>query len=442
MNDTKFGTWTVPESPVDIEYSFIVIDEIRQVVAEGFQRLSRGGIEVGGVLYGSREGRTVRITAMREIACEHARGPTFHLSDNDRALLTTQLEREREDPRLAGMTVVGWFLSHTRSEITLQQSDLETYSKFFPQPWQVTMVIRPGRASTMRAGFFVRESDGTVKTDHSYHDFQFPDRLAGMLDRPPRERATQGDRGVSGERGISGERGVPADWAVSAEPIMPPGRRGAQYLDTASDVGELPPRATNLSRSPLSLKQDYAPVAQRKLPWGVIGIVAAALILAVLGLRVYGPRLTAEPISLAVSERDGQLQIHWNPRSQSIVSATRASLDITDGVNSTDKQTVILGLHELASGNFTYSRKTGDVQVRMVVTGSGVPIEEGSRFLGAAPVAIDANEADLTKVERDALQDEVTRLRAQNGQQAERIQQLERNLTIMRSRLGIVEGSR
>jgi len=442
MNDTKFGTWTVPESPVDIEYSFIVIDEIRQVVAEGFQRLSRGGIEVGGVLYGAREGRTVRIMAMREIACEHARGPTFHLSDNDRALLTTQLEREREDPRLSGMTAVGWFLSHTRSEITLQQSDLETYGKFFPEPWQVTMVIRPGRASTMRAGFFVRESDGTVKTDHSYHDFQFPDRLAGVLDRLPRERMAQGDRGVPGGRGISGERGVAADWAVSAEPFMPPERRGTQYLDTASEAGELPPRESALLRSPLSLKQDYAPVARRKIPWGIIGIIAVAVILAVLGLRVFGPRLNAEPISLAVSEHDGQLQIHWNPRSQSIVSATRASLDITDGVNPTDKQTVILGLHELASGNFTYSRKTGDVQVRMVVTGASGPIEEGSRFLGAAPVAIDANEADVTKVERDALQDEVTRLRAQNSQQVERIQQLERNLTIMRSRLGIVEGSR
>src|SRR6266849_4164333 len=225
MSDVKFGSWSVAESPITIEYSLVVIEEIRHEVAEGFQRLSRGGIEVGGVLYGSREGRTVRIMAMREIACEHARGPTFHLSGNDRALLTAQLEREREDPRLSGMTVVGWFLSHTRSEITLQQSDLETYGKFFPEPWQVTMVIRPGRASTMRAGFFVRESDGTVKTDHSYHDFQFPDRLAGMLDRPPRERAAQSDRGVSGERGISGERGVPADWAVSAEPIVPAVRR-------------------------------------------------------------------------------------------------------------------------------------------------------------------------------------------------------------------------
>ena len=66
MSEAKFGSWVVPESPVDVEYSLIVIDEIRQVVADGFQRLQRGGIVVGGVLYGTRQERVVKVTAMRE----------------------------------------------------------------------------------------------------------------------------------------------------------------------------------------------------------------------------------------------------------------------------------------------------------------------------------------------------------------------------------------
>jgi len=45
--DTHFGSWTVAESPLTIEYSLVVIEEIRHVVTEGFQRLSRGGLEVG-----------------------------------------------------------------------------------------------------------------------------------------------------------------------------------------------------------------------------------------------------------------------------------------------------------------------------------------------------------------------------------------------------------
>src|SRR5580692_6926052 len=200
-SDVKFGSWSVTESPLTVEYSLVVIEEIRHEVAEGFQRLSRGGIEVGGVLYGTRDGRTVRVLAMRPIACEHARGPGFLFSDKDRVALNEQLVRDKEDPQLQELISVGWFLSHTRSEIALTESDLEIYSIFFPAPWQVTLVVRPGRAGSMRAGFFVREADGTVKSESSYLEFNFPDRLAGVLDRAPAPRGER-DR-VQGERRLN-----------------------------------------------------------------------------------------------------------------------------------------------------------------------------------------------------------------------------------------------
>src|SRR5437870_7801531 len=100
MSDVTFGTWAVAESPITIEYSLVVIEEIRREVAEGFQKLSRGGIEVGGVLYGTRDSREVRLLAIRPIACEHARGPSFQLSDNDRAALDQQLSQDHDDPQL------------------------------------------------------------------------------------------------------------------------------------------------------------------------------------------------------------------------------------------------------------------------------------------------------------------------------------------------------
>src|SRR5579862_106820 len=100
MSDVKIASWGVTESPIIVEYSLVVIDEIRRAVIEGFQRLSRGGIEVGGVLYGAREGRTVRLLAMRPIECEHARGPSFALSDADQAALQAQLAKDEQDSRL------------------------------------------------------------------------------------------------------------------------------------------------------------------------------------------------------------------------------------------------------------------------------------------------------------------------------------------------------
>src|SRR5260370_20831309 len=108
MSDLTPGGWRVAESSVSIEYSLVVMEEMRQAVAEGFQKLSRGGLEVGGILYGNRDGRTVRILGMRPVECEHARGPAFLLSDKDKAALAEQLRSA--EPRLEVMIPAAWFL--------------------------------------------------------------------------------------------------------------------------------------------------------------------------------------------------------------------------------------------------------------------------------------------------------------------------------------------
>jgi proteasome lid subunit RPN8/RPN11 len=136
MSDVTSGTWNVAASPIIVEYLLVVVEEIRREVAEGFQKLSGGGIEVGGLLYGVREGQTVRIMAIRPSICEHSNGPGFRFSERDRAALREQIRQAQEDPRLAGLVCVGWYVSHTRSEIALSESDQEIFSTFFPQPWQ------------------------------------------------------------------------------------------------------------------------------------------------------------------------------------------------------------------------------------------------------------------------------------------------------------------
>ncbi|HML17222.1 MAG TPA: hypothetical protein VK419_09355 [Bryobacteraceae bacterium] len=414
MNDVKFGSWTVPESPTVVEYSLVVIEEIRHEVAEGFQRLSRGGIEVGGVLYGTREERHVRILAMRPIACEHARGPSFLLSDKDRVALNDQLLRDAEDSRLEGLISVGWFLSHTRSEIGLTDSDLEIFSIFFPAPWQVAMVVRPGRGGSMRAGIFVREADGTVKNERSYLEFNFPDRLAGVFDRAP-------DR----PRPERGERRTPSYFRADAGATAP--------VHTPSFAPGIPAEAA-YAEAPQLLA---APRRKRHWIWLVAWVVVAAA-LAVAALRYWMPAspTASQSMSLAVVERDGQLVIQWNPESPPVRTASRGSLEIVDG---TDNQTVELKPAELAAGRFTYVRKSGDVGVRMTVEDpGGVQPQEASRFLGRPPApAVDKQALSDLEQRRADLEAEVARLRQQNQAQAERIQTLERTLRILQLRLGI-----
>src|SRR5665213_954390 len=360
VTEPKFGSWAVSQSPVDVEYSLVVIDEIRQVVADGFQRLQRGGIEVGGVLYGTREDRVVRVLAMREIACEHARGPTFHLSDNDRAALTAQLARGKEDMRLEGMLVVGWFLSHTRSDVTLQQSDLDTYSAFFPEPWQVTMVVHPGRAGAMRAGFFVREPDGSVKGERSYQEFNFPDRTAGVLDRAPRERRPLMDPPPADRLPTARYPAAPDAAGARETGLREAGLREA--IDPREPLDE--PRArfdAPLFGQPSHPNPQYSPYPNtgRKIPWAIIGVVVAALLAAVAGLKYLGPQLNQEPLSLGMIEQNGQLQIQWNRASRSILNASGGTLEIVDGQ---DKRDIPMSRSDLAQGSFTYARQSGDVQ--------------------------------------------------------------------------------
>ncbi|HEV2200559.1 MAG TPA: hypothetical protein VGR73_12120 [Bryobacteraceae bacterium] len=424
MSETKFGSWVVPEGRAAVEYSLVVVEEIRQAVSEGFQRFARGGIEVGGVLYGTYDGKTARILAVREIVCEHARGPSFILSDKDRAALTEQLVRERADPRLEGFMALGWFVSHTRSEIVLSPSDQETFEAFFPELWQLTLVVRPGRIGAMQAGFFVREADGTLKTERSYQDFDFPDRIAMPVDRPPRERPSSGD-----QHGASQQNAASVTQPESAG-AAPEGRELPLF-------GSLPGM-----QSPAA--PEYAPYPYRKKRWP--WVMAAATILAAavvaagaigVGLRFFAVRPAAEPISLAVYERDAQLRIEWNHEAAPVRWAARGTLEIVDGPNT---RNVPLTPTDLARGSFTYARASGDVQVRLEVQdATGGKTQEASRFLGTPPRAADANELDTTQLERDALKDEVTRLRNQNAAEAERIQQLERTLTILRARLGILE---
>jgi proteasome lid subunit RPN8/RPN11 len=420
MSDLKFAAWSVAESPITIEYSLIVIEEMRHAVAEGFQRLSRGGIEVGGILYGTREERTLRILAMRPIACEHARGPAFLLSDKDRKGLNEQLTADAQDSHLEGLVSLGWFLSHTRSEIALSDSDLELYSIFFPAPWQVTLVVRPGRGGSMRAGFFVREADGTVKSENSYLEFNFPERSTGLVERAPSPRSER----VPGERRTNA---LPKFEGPRPEAFQSSAGAGA----VAAVRREIPPPPEIAAPSFGQPKYLPSPPPKRKWPW-LVGWAVLVLLAVVFGLRYWMFRPAIEPISLAVVEREGQLRIEWNHTSRPVNAAVRGTLVINDGSNT---QTFALSPRELTAGSYTYVRKTGDVEVRMSVEDAeGGKVQEASRFLGQPPVKIDPGEMDDLKKKRDELQTEVDRLTQENRFREEKIRELQRTVQIMQAR--------
>jgi len=445
MSEVKFGTWSVASTPLTIEYSLVVIEEIRHEVAEGFQKLSRGGIEVGGLLYGLRDGNTVRIMAIRPSACEHANGPAFRLSERDRAALAEQMKQDREDPRLEGLVCVGWYVSHTRTEITLSDSDRELFSTYFHQPWQVTLVIRPVRGGNMRAGFFVWEPDGTVNGSQSYLEFSFPDRLAAF-DHRAEYRGSFAERRAP-ERRPEPRPEVRPEPRPIVRPVEPP------VLRPVAEAVAYSPSSAPISSTITTLFGDAAPAPDR-IDSGIapeqagpkkksaakkwFGAAAASIVvaaLAVAGARYFSIAPVNQTIGLTVLERDGQLDIGWDRAAAPVAKAVRATLDITDG---TQNRTIPLTPADLALGKFSYKRETGDIQVRMnVEDADGIKVPEASRFLGPPPSKGNADELKALEQRRDELEAEVARLKQSNDQQAQRIQQLERTLKILQTRPGV-----
>ncbi len=502
---TKFGAWTTPQSELEIEYSLVVLEEIRRSVTDGFQRL-RGGMEVGGILYGTRDQSKLRIEAIRDITCEHAHGPSFHLSDKDHQALDQQLLTDQDDPRLKGYVVLGWFVSHPRKDIALQPSDVELYDRYFPGTWQITLVIRPGRAGMMRAGFFVRDADGHVKTDRSYQDFNFPELAPGTIPAmlnsavinlaaatpaaanpgpkalAPRPAEVRGRREAADGDGVrprgldSSRTPIPATDHAYVQPGLQPDFAHDFQPDFRGVAAPAPMNSAAHSASSVSLESapsNLVPSASPYLPaeradagqrsFGepppdrgrsssragalrtVTLAVAAALagaLASFAGLRGLPDHKNVEPISLAMFDHAGQLQIQWNHSAGALSAAKNGSIEIEDGGS---KQTFSLTAQDLAQGSYTYVRKTGDVQVRMQVADEhGQQKQEASRFLGAAATPSDAIPAVSAPVKASnpgennaAVSVDLDAALEESARQKTRIQQLERTIVILQGRLGV-----
>src|ERR1039457_1384765 len=167
--ESAVGTWSAPECPYTIEYSPRVLDDIRLAVVDALYSLPRGGAEIGGILLGRFADGRISTLEYQALDCEHAMGPSFTLSQNDQTQLADFLAAARQHPD--GMRPVGWYHSHTRSDIFLSDADQDIHKRFFPEPWQIALVLKPSTFEPTRGGFFFREADGSIRGSASYQEF-------------------------------------------------------------------------------------------------------------------------------------------------------------------------------------------------------------------------------------------------------------------------------
>ncbi|HEY6989100.1 MAG TPA: hypothetical protein VH369_11980 [Bryobacteraceae bacterium] len=180
------AVWTAPDSSSTVTYSLSVFHEIDFAVNEGYRKISHGGVEVGGLLFGVLEENGPQIDAFRPVACDHASGPSFVLSEGDVERLAAQLDAAASDPELSALKPVGWFLSRTRSPLQLLERDLALFDRFFPEPRTVTVLVKPERFQPTRFTFLVRDREGKLAPGSEPQPIilPLPGRAASSDDQP------------------------------------------------------------------------------------------------------------------------------------------------------------------------------------------------------------------------------------------------------------------
>src|SRR4051812_20402320 len=108
----ELASWSVESQSFTIEYSPRVLEEIRAEAVDGLLRIRRGGIEVGGVLFGVRKGKRTPLLPRRAFRGECAQGPSFLPWGNDERAFDSLIPTPTADPGLSGLEAVGWYHSH------------------------------------------------------------------------------------------------------------------------------------------------------------------------------------------------------------------------------------------------------------------------------------------------------------------------------------------
>jgi hypothetical protein len=199
--------WEVPERLISIHLAYSVIERLERDVIAAFNAVPKRGAEVGGLLLGHVDesgNRTVYINDFTPVVCEYRRGPSYLLSDGDRAGLESAIAR-------AGTSVVGFYRSHTRKDFGFDEEDVSHFRTYFPDSNRVFLLIKPLSISQSVARVSLWEG-GELGGDSSLAEFSFGRRwIPEHVTQAPAKTVTV--------------EAVPNEAAVPQEPDRPQRRR-------------------------------------------------------------------------------------------------------------------------------------------------------------------------------------------------------------------------
>jgi hypothetical protein len=372
-----YYVWEIPEK-ISVRLHFDVIDRMSPEILRGLGALKRRGAEVGGLLLGRQEpGVPQRVTVedFEPIPSEYRTGPSYNLSQKDLVAFEAAIARRRDD--LSSLTVVGFYRSHTRDELFMDEADLGIATRYFPGIGSVFLLVKPFATKPSVGGFFFWE-DGAINREASHLLFPFHrTELGGGEVRVPEPAARR-----------TQERPSLPPYSPALEPAASP------------DIEDDPWPA--IRQANLSILNS-PPEPKSRIQWRWV-IVPAFFVLALAAgyfgfQNMAGARVSVTPppppmpaadaplpLKLSVAEKGEQLDVTWDRNAPAIALAQRGVLSILDGVNRRDLE---LSGAQLRNGRVLYSRLSQDVGLHLVVFPEGrEPVSESIRIVSADPVPL------------------------------------------------------
>ena len=343
---------------------------------ERFNSLPHGGSEIFGILLGTHNSAGVRITGFRALITEHEFARPGELSDEECAAFARAMPASSGEPGASPEAAVGAFRSHPRSSLMLGERDLEIANTLFPQPWQVTLVLRPGNSAMTRGRIFFRKSAGPLAAGAGFREFTVDP--AGI--EIPRESA------------VRLAELLPAAVAPIQDAL--PRTDALPVLAAGAGSAEQPPESTP--------EQPHVPEALpvltlRMTPGWATALRWPAALFSIAGwmavLYWFG---TTQGLGLRVFDNQGQLHASSDRKIKPVGQGRNAHVEINDGGA---KTWVEQDREQLHDGKVTNMRDPSNVPVRLVVPRAGAaPLEDVARLLGLVgqPAAVASSQEPLS----------------------------------------------
>src|SRR6185312_2665602 len=292
----------------EIECSSKALHGVCMEAAAGLRKLSKGGLEIGGVLFGERANGLIRVLATRPIECEHRFGPSFVLSDTDEASLRGMLTGFRSDSALAALEPVGCYFTHSRHGSALTERDIELCNRYFGEKDQIVLLLIPNLRGRVEGTVLVRDAAGALG---SCHEFEH-----SVLGSPQREAARIPPPSPSDPKAMSRVRTA----AKLRCEVVP----GNTPLHTPAATATEAPAKSEASHpaEPVSMGR---PPGDQSSPLKMRSSLLASLLI----LLVCWPNRTipVTQIPLSFTDSGSELIIHWDAARETVRAAGLGIMD-------------------------------------------------------------------------------------------------------------------